>query len=162
MTRNGWGPHVVRQLYAGLGSAAAFSVVVGAIHWLTFCTAKRAALDYMVANEAKQQQGGAAAGGVAAAAAAAVVAAEEKRAKKGKGSHQGPVHVSASGSARVHVSSGHHLHDEEVVLAEGGLRPRGDCTCSAVCPDVPHTFESATARSMLPQLLGIGYSARKR
>eukprot|EP00198_Chlamydomonas_reinhardtii_P001375 XP_001690711.1 predicted protein [Chlamydomonas reinhardtii] len=47
MTRNGWGPHVVQQLYAGLGSAAAFSVVVGAIHWLTFCTAKRAALDVM-------------------------------------------------------------------------------------------------------------------
>ncbi|GLC60541.1 hypothetical protein PLESTB_001624900 [Pleodorina starrii] len=106
MTRNGWGPQFVQQLYSGLGSAAAFSVVVGAIHWLTFCAAKRAALDVMIKQE--QQGGGgraAATGGSGAAAAASNLVHVQ--------------HTSAGDMAHVHVSSGHHMHDEEVALRAG-------------------------------------------
>lgn len=121
MTRNGWGPHVVQQLYAGLGSAAAFSVVVGAIHWLTFCTAKRAALDVMVqqANEAKAKA--AAEGGAGAALGAAAASSTAAPGKTHKGGSSG----SQSGTAHLHVSSGHHMHDQEVRLERGAAAAAG-------------------------------------
>ncbi|KAG2424442.1 hypothetical protein HXX76_014495 [Chlamydomonas incerta] len=108
--RNGWGPHVVQQLYAGLGSAAAFSVVVGAIHWLTFCTAKRAALDIMVQQAKEAKAKAAAEGGAGLAAAGGGGAAVPSKTRKGASSG------SQSGTAHLHVSSGHHMHDEEVLL----------------------------------------------
>ena len=37
-------PGTFAALYSGFNSAAAFSMLVGAVHWLSFCSAKRAAL----------------------------------------------------------------------------------------------------------------------
>ncbi|EFJ49599.1 hypothetical protein VOLCADRAFT_89479 [Volvox carteri f. nagariensis] len=115
MTRDGWGPRFMQQLYSGIGSATAFSVVVGAIHWLTFCAAKRAALDVMVQQERQQQSSDAAA---AAGGAANLVHVQ---------------HTASGDKAHVHFSSGHHMHDEEVALQEGisgaGVSgPGGGCT----------------------------------
>ncbi|GAX73771.1 hypothetical protein CEUSTIGMA_g1222.t1 [Chlamydomonas eustigma] len=38
---------VLRMLYSGIGASALFSVAVGSVHWLSFCAAKRAALDLL-------------------------------------------------------------------------------------------------------------------
>ncbi|GIL80177.1 hypothetical protein Vretifemale_9357 [Volvox reticuliferus] len=110
MTRNGWGPQFIQQLYSGIGSAAAFSVVVGAIHWLTFCAAKRAALDVM---QQQAQQGGSAAARAGGAAAAATAAG-------GASNLVHVQHTAGGDTAHVHFSSGHHMHDEEVALLAGG------------------------------------------
>jgi solute carrier family 25 (mitochondrial S-adenosylmethionine transporter), member 26 len=42
-------PGLVATLFSGFGAAAGFSVLVGAVHWLSFCAAKRGALDAMPA-----------------------------------------------------------------------------------------------------------------
>ncbi|KXZ43612.1 hypothetical protein GPECTOR_85g342 [Gonium pectorale] len=111
LLRNGWGPHVLAQLYSGIGSATAFSVVVGAIHWLTFCTAKRAALEVMVEQEdSKRAAAAAGAGAGVAAGAGAAVAGEAAGGAKAGGGKGGA-------TAHLHVSSGHHMHDEEVQLS---------------------------------------------
>ncbi|KAG2497459.1 hypothetical protein HYH03_004614 [Edaphochlamys debaryana] len=145
LLKNGWGPHVVSQLYAGLGSATAFSVVVGAIHWLTFCTAKRAAVDYMVDQERQKAAANGGRPAVPAGAVQAVTAAvhadgrvhtsaggtahvfpgahegegakgakEQGEKRAGRGHPTGATHEAHK--AHLHVSSGHHMHDEEVSL----------------------------------------------
>lgn len=38
---------LLQQLYSGFSAAAGLSVVVGAVHWLSFCAAKRTAMDLL-------------------------------------------------------------------------------------------------------------------
>lgn len=44
MAQPGGSRAVLRQLYSGIGATALFSIAVGAVHWLSFCAAKRAAV----------------------------------------------------------------------------------------------------------------------
>lgn len=56
LARYGTGCALVKQLYSGFGAAAAFSIAVGAVHWLSFCAAKRTALDMLPKQQAEQKQ----------------------------------------------------------------------------------------------------------
>ncbi len=45
LAEHGAGIRLFRQLYSGFAAAAGLSLLVGAVHWFSFCSAKRAALD---------------------------------------------------------------------------------------------------------------------
>ncbi|KAJ9506964.1 hypothetical protein QJQ45_016547, partial [Haematococcus lacustris] len=47
LAKHGLGWQLWRRLYSGFSSAALFSMAVGAVHWLSFCMAKRTALDLL-------------------------------------------------------------------------------------------------------------------
>lgn len=46
-TQHGLGLSLLRRMYSGFASAALFSVAVGAVHWLSFCAAKRSAMEWL-------------------------------------------------------------------------------------------------------------------
>ncbi|KAG1679403.1 hypothetical protein FOA52_007694 [Chlamydomonas sp. UWO 241] len=96
---------VLKQLYSGIGATAVFSIAVGAVHWLSFCAAKRTAISMLDAR-AKEKQ-------AATAAAAAAAAASSARCASGAGAS-----TSSGGDPHhlhhLHVSSSHHMHDSDV------------------------------------------------
>lgn len=109
VSRYGLTYNLLKHLYAGFASAALFSCAVGAVHWLSFCAAKRAALRYMpqtsAGNSSDKEQ--------------ATGAQQSSTSSQKEGCHQ---HHHAQFPA---VSSSHHLQpphlaDEEAEPASQG------------------------------------------
>ncbi|GFR49742.1 hypothetical protein Agub_g11899 [Astrephomene gubernaculifera] len=143
LLRNGWNAQVVRELYAGLGSATALSVVVGAMHWFTFCAAKRTALGVMQRQQqeqqgqgqGQQQQGGQLLDGGRGATSALSCSSSS--------SSDSSSSSSGVATAHLHVSSGHHMHDEEVRLTAGGSAGEPDGSSGGASPSDVHMLATA-------------------
>mmetsp|Transcript_26483 Transcript_26483/g.67332 ORF Transcript_26483/g.67332 Transcript_26483/m.67332 type:complete len:462 (-) Transcript_26483:520-1905(-) len=101
-------PNLVSHLYAGFASAALFSCAVGAVHWLSFCAAKRTALGFMppapsdsqTKSRPKPAKQPAEQEAAAAASAAAAAGSAEDQSQHGHHHH-------------LMISSSHHLHETD-------------------------------------------------
>ncbi|GFH08152.1 uncharacterized protein HaLaN_03069, partial [Haematococcus lacustris] len=116
LAKHGLGWQLWRRLYSGFSSAALFSMAVGAVHWLSFCMAKRTALDLLPGRPLS--------------AAAASAAPSRTR---------GPARVEATGmsvqggqdagdwmAGLAKSDEAHHVHDDEEELSYGEAEPCGD------------------------------------
>lgn len=138
LLKGGAGPKVVQQLYSGFASAALFSMVVGAVHWLSFCAAKRTAMDVLSAPSTTASTAKAAALSTSSSHTSTSKPTDRHGSSSAAASSQSNEQASISGAAaasHLHVSSDHHVHDETLSAAQG---EGGCCTvCGFVLP-VPY------------------------
>jgi hypothetical protein len=119
---------LARQLYSGFGAAAAFSMLVGSVHWLSFCAAKRAALAALPASSASDSGSDSAGGAILApvAVGGGLVAAT----------------TTTTTTTTLHTSSSHQPHEETTVKtpsSSGQDNAAGSCY-NVVQPSTVHVW----------------------